>query len=348
MPLPSNAAKHHKGNHKGGAMRSADADVPSPQVVAADAVMSASGSSSGAPPGPDLQAMFDKFAMTFDTRLGSLELNISRDIGGLANSLDGAITKMADRMDAHELHSKTQFDDVHAKIKELEVRMATRPAAAAPTSSSSAAGLRMPSFAPAAPSGKPSDDCIVFIRGFPLLLPSFAMKNYVTEALSILSPAERGLVRVRSAQVDDQFSLVFPSALKADAFIESYRTYGFCYIDPADDDKIEVTLKAFKSKPLPMRRRGAAIRPVYVMLEQVLSQMPTLSAATISQRQAPRMGVWATEFYALCGRSLAPLFTLKFREDPDATIITELMIPEGGSPLSSDDLMLLRAAAGLQ
>jgi hypothetical protein len=92
---------------------------------------------------------------------------------------------------------------------------------------------------------------------------------------------------------------------------------------------------------------GAAIRPVYTVLEDLLSKVPTLRAASISQRQAPRKGIWATEFYAQFGRTLSPLFTLKFREDPHATIITEVMVPAGGSALSADDLSIIRAAADL-
>jgi hypothetical protein len=334
MTIPASQSKHHKGSAKG-----------NPPAEAAPAGSSSS-APSGPPSGPDMQAMFDNFASTLNTRFVSMESKL----GVVSASLDGALTKMADRMDAFEATTSTQIDDIQAKIKAMEIRMATPPATAAAASawSSSASGLRMPSFVPPAASGKPADDCIVFIRGFPILLPNFAMKEFVTEALSIIPPSERSKVRVRSAQADDQFSLVFPDACKADAFIESYRTHGFCFIDPADEDKLEITLQVSKSKPLPMRRRGAVIRPVYAMLETVLASMPTLRSATITQRQAPRKGIWATEFYAQCGRSLALLFMLRFREDPNETVITDLVIPEAGSAISADDLLLLRAAACLQ
>jgi hypothetical protein len=352
-PVP--AAKFHKGNQKGEAKRLLEAAAaassgglapPAGEAPPFDEIPP-SASSSGLS-GPEMQAMFNRFSTSLDSRLISMETKVATELGAVSSSLDGALVKMADRMDAYEATTKTQIDDIHAKIKAMEIRMATAPAAAASASSSSAPAIRIPSFVAPATSGKPADDCVVFIRGFPILLPSFAMKDYIKEALSILSPSERGMVRVRSSQADDQFSLVFPDACKADAFIESYRTYGFCFIDPADDDKIEVTLKVSKSKPLPMRRRGAAIRPVYAMLEEILLTMPTLRSATITQRQAPRKGIWATEFYAQCGRSLALLFTLRFREDPNATVITEVVIPEAGSALSAEDLMLINAAADLQ
>jgi hypothetical protein len=353
MPKENNQqSKHQKGNHKGdpASKRPAPDSATPPSEGEAQHVdvpmpMPTSSSSAG-PSGADLQGMFDRFASSFDARFISMETKVSQELGAVSTSLDGALTMMADRMNAYEANTKTQFDDIHAKIKAMEVRMASSPPAA-PSSSSAGSGVRMPPLHAPVLSGKPADDCIVFIRGFPLLLPKFALQEYVTEALSVVEPLIRAQIRVRSSQVDDQFSLVFPDAARADSFLEAFRAYGCCYIDPIDDDKVEVKLIASKSRPLAMRRRGAAIRPVYTVLEDLLSQVPTLRAASISQRQAPRQGIWATEFFAQVGRSLAPLFTLKFREDPHATIITEVMVPAGGSALSADDILIIRAAAGL-
>ena len=332
------ASKHHKGSQKGeGKPASAgSAYVPG----AADTAPSA-----GAPSSFDMQAMFDRFSHAFDVRLGSLETNLPRDVGLLSSSLDGAITKMADRMDAHELHSKTHFDVIDAQIQALEARMAAAPVGSPPSSSS------QPMVRPGsslAVLSKPADDCIVFVRGFPVLLPSFAMKEYITEALSVVPSVERNRVRTRSSAADDQFSLVFPSCALADNFIDAYRAGGFVFVDPADETKAETPLKVSKSRPLAQRRRGKAIHPIYAQLELIIDAMPTLRSASICQRQAPRGGTWFTEFFAQSGRNLAPLFSLRFREDPTETVITGVIIPTAGSALSDDNLKLIREAAGLQ
>ncbi len=66
---------------------------------------------------------------------------------------------------------------------------------------------------------------------------------------------------------------------------------------------------------------------------------------TIIQRSYPRVGKWVTEFLAQFGRSLVPLFTLVFREDPEATVIIEVEAPYGSSPLSPTESDSIRAAA---
>jgi hypothetical protein len=173
------------------------------------------------------------------------------------------------------------------------------------------------------------------------------MKDYIIEALSVIPSAERKLVRTRSSAADDQFSLIFATSEKADSFIDAYRAGGFVFVDPDDENKAETPLKVSKSRPLAQRRRGKAIHPVYAQLELILGAMPSLRSASICQRQAPRGGTWSTEFFAQNGRNLAPLFSLRFREDPTETIITELIVMPAGSELSADSLQLLRTAAGL-
>jgi hypothetical protein len=340
MPPPS--ATHHKGNHKGGGKPVSDAAAAPAPDVSMEAVAA---TSSSTPSSSDMQAMFDKFALSFDARLGSLETNLSRDLGTMSTSLDGAMTKMADRMDAHELHSKTHFDVLDAQIMALEARFAAAPVGALPSPSSQP--ILRPAPAPAT-SSKPADDCIVFVRGFPVLLPSFAMKEYITEALSVIPALERGRVRTRSSAADDQFSLVFPSPAQADSFIDAYRAGAFVFIDPADESKEETPLKVSKSKPLAQRRLGKAIHPVYEQLEVIIDAMPTLRGASITQRQAPRNGIWSTEFFAQTGRVLTPLFTLRFREDPTVTVITEVVAPPNGSALSAAHLQLIRDATVIQ
>ena len=44
----------------------------------------------------------------------------------------------------------------------------------------------------------------------------------------------------------------------------------------------------------------------------------------------------------------APLFSLRFREDPTETVITEVIVPPAGSALGDDHLKLIREAADLR
>ena len=116
------------------------------------------------------------------------------------------------------------------------------------------------------------------------------LKEYVTEAHSILPIDDRKKVRVRAPLADNQFSLVFHDSAKADSFIEGYRAHGFVCIDPSDESKFEAPLSVTMGRPLLVRRRGAAIRPVYAKLEEILSSMPDLAGSTITQRSLPRAG----------------------------------------------------------
>ena len=226
-------SKHQKGHTKGEAMKRAaenQGSSPPPNETASAAASAGD---------PKLQAMFDNLASTFSDRIGNLEASMSRDMGSVSASLDRAMGKMADRMDEHEKQSKKQFEDIHDKIKQLEIRMAAPTAwasTAAASSFSSASGSRGPATPAPPSSNKPDEDCIVFVRGFPVLLPGFVMKEFITEALSILPEDDRKKVRIRSSPADNQFSLVFSDAAKADSFIEGYRAHGFVYIDPPDED----------------------------------------------------------------------------------------------------------------
>ena len=73
------------------------------------------------------------------------------------------------------------------------------------------------------------------------------------------------------------------------------------------------------------------------MLEDILREMPSLAKASIQQSSKPRFGVMTTDFHALIGRKLTPLFTLQFKDTADAMFI-EKLTPAEGCPLSADDL----------
>ncbi len=103
MAPPSQPTKHAKGNQKGeGAKKRAaehqESGTPPTEV---EDIFGASSSAVA----PDLQARFNTFTAAIATRIGSLESAMSCDMGQVSASLDGAITKMADRMEWHEKHS---------------------------------------------------------------------------------------------------------------------------------------------------------------------------------------------------------------------------------------------------
>ena len=138
MASPSQPpSKHQKGHTKGEAMKRAAENQGSstPPNETASAAASAGD--------PKLQAMFDNLASTFSARIGTLEASMSRDMGSVSASLDRAMGKMADRMDEHEKQSKEQFDDIHDKIKKMEIRMVV-PNAWATTAAASSLSVAWP------------------------------------------------------------------------------------------------------------------------------------------------------------------------------------------------------------
>ena len=100
-----------------------------------------------------------------------------------------------------------------------------------------------------------------------------------------------------------------------------------------------------KGRPLVVRRRGAAIRPVYTKLEEILSGMPELPGFIITQRSLPRSGKWVTDFFAQVGRKSTPLSTLTYREDPEVTVIIAVEAPSGPPVLCDEDLQAIRDIA---
>ncbi len=185
----------------------------------------------------------------------------------------------------------------------------------------------------------------MFIRGFPVTQPGIVLREYAAEALAILPTAEAKAVRVRASPADTQFSLVFPLPSLASAFVEEYRSRKFVY---RDEDGVETPLTCRTGKPIALRRRGGLIRPIYTLLVEVLLRTRGFTTASISQSSKVKNGVMTTDFYALKGKSLAPLFSLTFRDRDDAMYITALLTPPVGSPLELVDIEALRDLATSQ
>ncbi len=167
------------------------------------------------------------------------------------------------------------------------------------------------------------------------------MREYATEALDLLPPSEAKAVRVRVSPADTQFSLVFPLPSLASAFVEEYRARKFVF---KDDDGAETPESCRTGKPIALRRRGGLIRPVYALLEDVLRRTPRYTTASISQVSKPKAGVMTTEFFALKGKVLTPLFTLSFKDTPDSMSIVSMGSPPG-CPLADDDVCMIQALA---
>ena len=142
---------------------------------------------------------------------------------------------------------------------------------------------------------------MVFIRKFPEVLPRVVLQDTLNELLLFVPEAERKAVRTRVAPADSQFTMIFPTAAKADSFIERFRAEDFYYEDP--DSKLQTILLAVNGKPLAVRRRGTAVYPVYAKVEELLHAKEYYRGATIVQNKLPRSGVWTTEFVAQVGRS---------------------------------------------
>jgi hypothetical protein len=108
--------------------------------------------------------------------------------------------------------------------------------------------------------------------------------------------------------------------------------------------KPDIPLTCRTGKPIALRRRGGLIRPVYSALEEVLSSMPTMKKATISQTSRMRGGSMTTHFFALRDRDLVPLFHLVFEETPEEMHINQFQ-ESPGCPLNDIDLEKIRYAA---
>jgi hypothetical protein len=298
-------------------------------------------------------AKLDSMESTTHERLlkleGAIEEHQGRNDGHfdtMSNSFARALESLADRFDERESKNKAQFADIDLKFKEISDRFEAHLTSAAAASSTSSRPALVASHIPKTfapnPHAGPQEDCLVFIRGFPTIQPGFVLKAYATEALEILPDAGRKLIKTRVSPADTQFSLVFPCSGSAASFVEAYRARQMVFVDA---DKNETPLTCRTGKPLALRRRGGLIRPVYSELEAILKNMPSMARATISQTSKTRSGTMTTEFYALIGSKLTALFTLTFKETPEAMTIEQVNPPLDGSALSPADFAKIVQAA---
>jgi hypothetical protein len=139
-----------------------------------------------------------------------------------------------------------------------------------------------------------------------------------------------------------QFSLVFPNPTSAANFVENYRARAYVFIDPNNNSH---PLSCRLGKPMALRRRGGLIRPIYSELEEVFRTSPHFKDAIISQSSKPRAGVMSTEFFALLGRSMVPLFTLFYKDTPDKMYIEKMEASAAGSPLTTAEYNRIKAIA---
>ena len=164
---------------------------------------------------------------------------------------------------------------------------------------------------------------MVLIRGFPEPLPRAVLQETLKELTDLLPSGDRAEVRSRIAPVDKQVFLIFPSAAKADGFLDTFRSEDFVYQDL--ETKVETLLTASKGRPLAVRRRGSATHPVYAATEPIVKmKFPT---ARLTQTHSMRSGTQQTEFTAVVGRKVYLLFTLHFKEDQHETTISEVRFP---------------------
>jgi hypothetical protein len=262
----------------------------------------------------------------------------------LAESVSNGLSAVTSKLDAHVLANDAKIADLQMQISALTAGMATPRsfAAAAGAASGTATPLAAsPALAPRAVAPGFDEACLALIRGFPCTQPGIVLREYADEALAILPATERSLVKVRVSPADTQFSLVFPTPALANAFVSDYVSRKFAY---EDGDNVMHPLTCRTGKPLALRRRGGLIFPIYALLQTVLLRTRGYTTSTISQVSKTRGDSTHTDFYALKGKTLTPLFTLRFGGAPEQLSIVAFS-SAADCPFSDDDLELLSAAA---
>jgi hypothetical protein len=263
----------------------------------------------------------------------------------LSDCVTHGFRSVTDKLDAHVLATDAKITNLQEQITAITSGLATPRSYAA--AAGSAVGPAHPHAAHAAPAPRAvaaslDEACLVFIRGFPVIQPGIVLREYAEEALELLSPLERALVKLRVSPADTQFSLVFQTPTAAKAFVEDYTSRKFAFID---GDQAQHPLTCRTGKPLALRRRGGLIMPIYALLTTILSRTRGYTTATISQVSKLRGDVTHTEFFALIGKTLTPLFTLRFGGAPEHLAIVGFYPAPNFCPISAADLTLLSEAA---
>ena len=301
----------------------------------------AAAGSSASCPAASLEAIFAKF----DARLTKMQEASALKLDQLSDSVSNGLLSVANKIDAHVLATDTKITNLQEQITAITAGLATPRSFAA--AAGSAAGSGHPPAAHAAPAPRvaatgPDEACLVFIRGFPEVQPGIVLREYAEEALAILPSLERALVKLRVSPADTQFSLVFQTPALAKAFVEDYSSRKFAYVD---SDSVLHPLACRTGKPLALRRRGGLIMPIYALLQTILSRTRGYATASISQVSKLRGGAMHTDFFALIGKTLTPLFTLRFGGAPEQMAIEAFYPSTTRCPLSNDDLAILADAA---
>jgi hypothetical protein len=305
----------------------------------APAPAAADPSSSGA--AASMEAIFEKF----DRRLTAMQDESGKKLDQLSDCVTNGLLSVTNKLDTHVQESNAKIDDLQKQITAITTGLATPRSFAA--AAGSAAGSGLPHVAPAAPAPRSAapmldEACLVFIRGFPVVQPGIVLREYAEEALEILPALERALVRMRISPADSQFSFVFPSPASAKSFVEGYSARKFVF---EDCDKAMHPLTCRTGKPLALRRRGGLIMPIYALLTTILSRTRGYTTASISQVSRQRGGATHTEFYALVGKTLTPLFSLIFEGAPEQLAIVGFLPATNFCPLADADLTILSEAA---
>jgi hypothetical protein len=309
--------------------------------VAGVAPAPAAAVSSASNPAASLEAIFAKF----DTRLTEMQDASGQKLDQLSDCITNGLLSVTNKIDSHVLATVAKIANLQGQITAITAGLATPRSFA--DAAGSAASSGHPPAAHAAPAPRvaatgPDEACLVFIRGFPVIQPGIVLREYAEEALEILPTLERALVKLRVSPADSQFSLVFQTPALAKTFVEDYTARKFAF---EDCDKVLHPLACRTGKPLALRRRGGLIMPIYALLQTILSRTRGYTTAAISQVSKLRGGAMHTDFYALIGKTLTPLFTLRFGGVPEQMAIEAFYPSTEHCPLSNDDLAILAEAA---
>jgi hypothetical protein len=297
------------------------------------------------PSGPEatMVAYFEKF----DKRLTEMQDESGKKLDQLSACVTNGLLAVTNKLDTHVQESNAKIDDLQKQITAITTGLANPRSFAA--AAGSAAGSAPPFVAHAVPAARAAvplldEACLVFIRGFPVIQPGIVLREYAEEALELLPALERAAVKVRVSPADLQFSLVFPTPAHASTFVEVYTSRKYAY---EDHDRVMYPLSCRTGKPLALRRRGGLIMPIFALLQTILLRTRGHGTASISQVSKMRDGAMHTDFFALTGKKLTPLFSLRFGGAPEQMFI-EAFLPTKEHvhfPISDDDLALLAEAA---
>jgi hypothetical protein len=281
--------------------------------------------------------------------------NVGERLDGLGARLDSIEERTADQSRDFRNHFEDRIDELSTSIDDRFVQFRKEVDAAASAARASSSSSSAPSAGPgraagvAGPGrpgpGRSDENCIIIVREFPEELPRSVLKDTFTDLLLFVPAADRSEIHSRINPVDKQIVMVFPSAAKADGFLDTFRAKEPVYTDR--DNGREFKLSAKKGRPLAVRRRGGATHPVYAAAYDIIKGKDGFRDATLVPNPRMRAGVMHTEFHAQVGRKVTALFSIVFREDPQETVIVDLMFARNHS-FTEDECAAIRASASLQ